>query len=260
MIIEPQYDIARKFYQGCAQVYDADYHTPNDVLKPGFTDNNDLGRWGMINTRGNSVSSFWYTSMTPFIDDLSFAVRASPPYYESSFYHILRPVGTYAFSPGNLFGRDGNEFAGEPIPFSEGLMPVQFNYYVYINENGDKVFNEEFENARGFSDGMAAVQTDDKIRWGYIDMSGDMVLPDIYTYACEFNEGYAYVRDRLSAKGYLIDKAGNHYLEDLELNGITKFNENGYALGFKKEKVEVEKNNEKVWVDFYTYYIIHFNY
>jgi len=85
-------------------------------------------------------------------------------------------------------------------------------------------------------------------------------LPDIYTYACEFNEGYAYVRDRLSAKGYLIDKAGNHYLEDLELNGITKFNENGYALGFKKEKVEVEKNNEKVWVDFYTYYIIHFNY
>ncbi|MFO7612522.1 MAG: hypothetical protein R6W99_08600, partial [Clostridia bacterium] len=93
----------------------------------------------------------------------------------------------------------------------------------------------------------------------------NLVLPEIYTYACDFDEGYAYVRDRLSAKGYLIDKMGNHYLENLELHGISKFNEDGYALGFKKETKEVETKNEKTGMyekvikTFYTYFIIHVN-
>ncbi|MFO7612979.1 MAG: WG repeat-containing protein, partial [Clostridia bacterium] len=179
IIIEPEYEKARNFYQDCAQVYDANYHKPFEVLKQGYTDENDLGRWGMINRMGNSVTSFIYKSMTPFYNDLSYAVVAVPSYYESSFYQILRPDGLSAFSPRLIFSKDWMFFAQEPRPFSEGLMPIAYNYWVFINENGEKAFENEFEKAKGFSDGMAAVQFESKIRWGYIDMTGNLVLPDI---------------------------------------------------------------------------------
>ena len=263
IVIDLEYDEVRNFYQGFAQVYDADYHFPGEGLKQGYTDDKDLGRWGMINMKGSSVTSFIYHNISPFINDLSFATIAVPSYYESSFYSILRPDGTPAYSPSKIFNNNRRiHFAFEPIPFSEGIMPVSDGSYVFINETGEKVFGNEFEKARGFSDGMAAVQLKTKIRWGYIDKTGNLVLPDIYTYACEFDEGYAYVRDRITAKGYLIDKMGNHYLEDLELHGVTKFNEDGTALGFKRETKEVEIYNEKTGMHekviktFYTYYII----
>ena len=261
IVINPEYDNAGNFYRGAAPVYDANYHKPFEVLKYGYTDENDLGRWGMINMRGNTVTLFKYRSIGPFINDLSFAVVATQP-QNTNIYEILRPDGIQAYMPSQVFGPEARAFLGDPLQFSDGLIPVLWGSYVFMNEEGEKAFENEFSNARGFSDGMAAVQPKKEIRWGYIDLSGNMVFPAIYTYACDFDEGYAYVREHLSSEGYLIDKMGNHYLEDLELHGITKFNEDGNALGFKRETKEVGITNEKTGMyekvikTFYTYYII----
>ena len=49
----------------------------------------------------------------------------------------------------------------------------------------------QYEDARWYSDGLAAVKQDGK--WGYIDEAGEVVIPFEYAYAWPFNEGYAIV-------------------------------------------------------------------
>lgn len=70
-----------------------------------------------------------------------------------------------------------------------------------------------YEDAMGFSDGLAAVKKDGK--WGYIDETGKVVIDFKYSYAENFGEGYALVtRSRGSGffanqhDFYIVDKTG----------------------------------------------------
>ena len=114
-----------------------------------------------------------------------------------------------------------------------------------------------------------------------MNLKGERVIPYLYDIATDFSKGYAYVsigvhiinKQTLAAAtnpGYLIDKAMNEYLKELNLMGITKFNEDGYALGYSNELVEhvVDKNandaNQNLEPEYVTelweertYYMIH---
>ncbi len=63
----------------------------------------------------------------------------------------------------------------------------------------------QYDNARSFSEGLAAVEKDG--RWGFIDKEGNEVIPFIYDYALSFNEGLAPVM--LDHKMGYIDKTGD---------------------------------------------------
>ena len=64
-------------------------------------------------------------------------------------------------------------------------------WYGYIDASGKTVIPVHYSNARSFSEGLAAVQVDD--RWGYIDRAGRPVIPPQFVNAREFHDGRALV-------------------------------------------------------------------
>lgn len=100
---------------------------------------------------------------------------------------------------------------------------------------------------------MSATKRGSTDLWGYLDKKGEKVIPNIYRVSQDFSEGYAYVSDGhtlvslelsllINNPGYLIDKEQNEYLHELNLRGISKFNEDGYAIGYS-----LEENDQKVY-------------
>ena len=64
----------------------------------------------------------------------------------------------------------------------------------YIDQDGDWVIAANYENARPFSEGLAAVQIEPLGSWGYIDPSGAVAIPLEWDGAWEFHGGLAWCR------------------------------------------------------------------
>ena len=110
-------------------------------------------------------------------------------------------------------------------PFSEGLAVVgtavtddrnmHIIDYGYIDRTGQLAIDPVYDSARRFSDGLAAVQQDN--RWGYIDREGRVVIPLRYKIAEEFRDGLARVWPEHDLVQY-IDRSGNVRFEAQEGN------------------------------------------
>lgn len=74
----------------------------------------------------------------------------------------------------------------------------------YINRQGQKLSDVNFDYAWEFHEGMAAVEV--KNKWGFIDSSGDLIIPLQYDYVWDFRDGKALVQT--SSHLFYIDKWG----------------------------------------------------
>ena len=99
--------------------------------------------------------------------------------------------------------------AGGAGAAAQDLEPYRdwFGSYGYIDTTGNIVIECRFDDAKEFSEGLAAVlsrggdisgegvfgQLSLTLKWGYIDTSGMTVIPCVYDYAGRFTEGYAAV-------------------------------------------------------------------
>jgi hypothetical protein len=63
--------------------------------------------------------------------------------------------------------------------------------YGFINQTGKMVISPQFDRAKGFSDGKAAVKVGGK--WGFIDRKGQVVIRPQFTWVRSFSEGLAWV-------------------------------------------------------------------
>jgi len=89
--------------------------------------------------------------------------------------------------------------------FSEGLAPVRLaEQWGYIDEAGKYVINPQFQDAREFSDGLARVRLGDE--WGYIDKEGKYAVNPQFAEAADFSEGLA--RVLLNDRWGFVDKQG----------------------------------------------------
>lgn len=83
-------------------------------------------------------------------------------------------------------------------PFSDGLAAVCIdNQYGFIDVTGNLVISNMFDDAGSFNDGVAWVKKNGS--FFYIDKTGKLINNDKYTYADDFHEGFCIVRK------------GNHY-------------------------------------------------
>ncbi len=108
--------------------------------------------------------------------------------------------------------------------FSEGLAPIQKPYdwtqvkiaqkvnlipkgakFTFIDRDANPVFEEEWDYANGFSEGLASVHRGRK--WGYIDLKGHTAVPFEFDTACDFDGGLAFCQ-KGNIWGY-IDRVGN---------------------------------------------------
>lgn len=105
----------------------------------------------------------------------------------------------------------------------EYVAPVGLNKkYGFIDNNGNTIIDFKFDNARGFTNGLAPVKVKDK--WGFINIKGEFVIPPQYDNAQEFgyytfntDNAFAMVKynddGQIIKKWGIIDKAGNWVLK-----------------------------------------------
>jgi hypothetical protein len=81
----------------------------------------------------------------------------------------------------------------------------------YLNTKGEWSIKPQFDEARDFSEGLAAVNQDGKChmggKWGDIDKDGKVLIPFPYEFAGQFTNGHACVEEAGQCK--LIDARGN---------------------------------------------------
>jgi len=142
--------------------------------------------------------------------------------YDTDFefdYYSLTDPSLIAFEENGLYGfmdRHGKvkiepeyDYVGE---FSEGLcafVEEGGDEWGYINNSGEVVISEEFEEALPFCNGLALVQDEDGY-YGYINKKGEEVIDFDYAWATPFfREGFAIVSEDREEIG-LIDKKGEY--------------------------------------------------
>ena len=107
----------------------------------------------------------------------------------------------------------------KPLFDEESIM--EEGQYGFINKEGNSVIPCKYEEARDFSDGLAAVAG--KGGWGYIDKNNNVVIPFFFEDADDFIDGFA--RVLYAGLYYVIDKEGYCYesFDEIEIGQGSKF-------------------------------------
>lgn len=108
-----------------------------------------------------------------------------------------------------------------PQPQSIPLTPFYRDRKYGYERDGHEVIAPQYDMARKFSEGVAAVELNGK--WGFIDTTGRQVIPFEYRDAFDFSEGLACIENDDFLWGY-IDKTGSvvikpKYVEGWPLSG-----------------------------------------
>jgi hypothetical protein len=223
IVVDFQFDRVSNFNGTVARVFKADVTVDGAEVKD---------RWALVDNQGNMLTDFYFAIIGEFENNIAIAGYATLTSNNRN-QPQTRIAEVYLKSDGNLLVNQTS--TGVALrEFSEGKAIIRnSSVYTYINEEGTKAVPGSYYSAENFSDGMAAVKMSrTSMRWGYIDENGNQAIAQNYIIAKPFDDGYAYVRDSMATNGTLIDKTGKKYLEELKLTGISKFNDDGYALGY----------------------------
>ena len=100
-----------------------------------------------------------------------------------------------------------NEQAAQQFPKTyKVIIAVNTSHGIgyFVDSEGNKLFNKQFERVRNFFEGLASVKQDGKS--GFINTQGEVIVPCIYDDAESFSEGFAFVLQ--NDKCSLINKEG----------------------------------------------------
>jgi hypothetical protein len=203
-VVPLQYFNALPFSDGLAAVFGV---VENDVPLP---------FWGYIDKTGKIV-------LAPllYVTNFSDGVALVAPLYPDTF-----DMGAYL--SGKIDGFDIMNKKGEfltPLPmpldgisdFSEGMAAVMMTtngkrLFGYFDAQNPYMIIYGYEEARNFSDGLAAVKPIDKGgKWGFIDKERKEVIEATFDWAWSFSEGLAMCEP--NGKRCYIDKTGKIVIE-----------------------------------------------
>ena len=165
------------------------------------------GKWGYINRNGVFVIKPQFDMAFPFNEGFALVSKEGVDY-------ALNKSGRLLFE-----GRAGF--------FSEGLAAVRKGSYRegkwgFIDKSGKYVIEPIFEDARKFSEGMAAIKLNGK--WGFIKKDGAVAINPAYDAADFFDGGLAAVSIGGKAEFFFPFGAKGYADKDAKLGYI---NQNG---------------------------------
>jgi hypothetical protein len=197
---------------------------------------------GKINISGPLLAFDLNGKIIPGFDKIPIKQKINYDYIEQNGILLVSHDEVYNFYDiKNNFNKIGDEYVSVTL-FSEGfaIVSAKNERLKIIDEKGKTIAilndfkGKSIESASEFSNGLAAVRTEDDL-WGFIDTKGNMVIEPQFTNTSYFNESYCVVevrKKRKTAVG-IINKKGE-FTYPLTLN--IKFNEkvsNG-LIGFKR--------------------------
>jgi hypothetical protein len=170
-------------------------------------------RTGYIDDTGSFVIEARYDTATPFFEGVA---RVGVETTWSKLQHKFADVGLlcryrYIDQQGRYVEKPAGFRSGFP-PTPPGIRPARDSgRWGYVDDAGTWVISAQFEKAFPFSEGLAAVRTDEGC--GFIDEHGDFVIGPRFGYAFGFSGGLAKVtvKDKGGQilTGY-IDRTGNY--------------------------------------------------
>ena len=185
------------------------------------------GYWGYMNSKGKVVIKPEYAWAEEFSEGLALVSNSHGPHQQSGF-----------------IDKDGKEVIPyiywDAGSFSDGAARVSLatnssdHRWTYIDNQGNQLFNKEFELVRDFCEGYAAVVKEGTIRpiplewsisppkWSYIDKSGEFVTDLMFDEAYDFCYGFAVVKN--SDKYGVIDSSFC-LVVDYQFNTLSECNE-----------------------------------
>ena len=211
IVIKPKFDLAWRFSEGLAPVningvWGFIDKSGKYKIKPkygwalSFTEGLAVvnigglkeGKWGFIDKEGKVIIEPKFDIAWPFSNGVA-EVKANGLYL-----HIDKSGKTVKI-----------EWAER---FPEGLYPVKYTKWGYLDKSGKIVIDPNFDMAFRFSKGIAVVVVDGK--WGFINPSGDFVIEPGFAeidFAHKFCEG-------LSRVGIDDDGDMDDYMDDMAID------------------------------------------
>ena len=141
--------------------------------------------WTLINEKGEPINDTKYTEV--LCDERGVVCRNGRIFVkEQDDYYMID----------NLGNRIGTDTYREVNMFMGGVYAAvkKEDKWEYIDRDGKRVLDNQYDDARSFSNGYGAVMIDGK--WGFIDMEGNLVIDAVFDNAKDINErGCVYVND-----------------------------------------------------------------
>lgn len=176
------------------------------------------GKYGYIDQRFHELSEFQWDGATGITDNLGAVkknerwalIDGSGALLSDYIYEDVK-VDVYGFGStcGRMFVKQGGSFQmvnqkGEAVgdetfedavPFmsSQPTAVKKNGKWGFVDVDGAWVIEPQYENAEGFSDGLAPVQTGEK--WGFINQENELVIAAEFYGAHSFYGGFAPVKD-----------------------------------------------------------------
>ena len=123
------------------------------------------GKYGAINTKGETIVPFQYRDAQEHHDGLAWADRFNKRGLE-----LINTKGEIVATYSRIH---------EVQCFSEGLAAVKIDKkWGYINTAGEVVISPKYDEVRTFEDGLALVEN--KGYWGVINSAGELIVPCEY--------------------------------------------------------------------------------
>jgi hypothetical protein len=248
LVIDAQFKYAFDFEDGIALVA-SDLLIYSDDVEMSLNSRTP-GKWGFIRKDGTYLIQPDYEYAESFSESravVGFHARYYNPGNDDMF-----PDYTYDY---NFIDLKGNLLFSENKKnitlwsYHDGMAFFQIHpsddlhLYGFFNDKGEVAVEPVFRDVKSFSEGLAAVQTQDKNpRWGYIDKSGAWKIEPVYLRAYDFSDGYALVSEKEKGDGnrdflYFINSQGKtglnpDYIRAFGFSeGITCVSDNtGYSI------------------------------
>jgi hypothetical protein len=155
------------------------------------------GRWGFADKSGQIVINPQFDHVAAFAEGLAPVHSGHWGYVDPAGKFVINPQFDRAdsFSEGLAAVRVG----GGPGPSLDPRPWDPLNVSVgaggrfgYIGRDGKYVINPQFDDARPFSGGVAAVKLH---QWGFVDKTGKIVINPQFDEAGDFSEGLAVIKE-----------------------------------------------------------------
>jgi hypothetical protein len=200
VVVKPEKDVKETF-------------TFSDGLALAGVETSDGVRFGFLDTKGKMAIQSIYLYVTVFSDGLAWVVEpnGAPK--------VINTRGK------EIFTMPDAEYV---MAFSEGVAPFVKAVdgellFGYVDKKGNVVIEPAWPTATPFSNGLAAVETDDESEWGYINHKGEMAIAAQFSMGSMFSEeGYAVITTSTELCG-VIDKKGtfvvNPKYQEIKIDG-----------------------------------------